>query len=356
VRKINNQHFFDIFRENFNFESADIEGRACLKMCAYEAFVFSTISGAQYLDSVVFPFTSRGLMKVFHSHKNLRMVTGLWSGLLPFYSPRNLNLERPFLGSGVKYIFPVSFDSETEYQLAISKLYKLQSYPGEYLVYRIESSKVGSGQESLLEYLACEYFRNMGFLVDSQIPMPQQFGSPDWMALDIRNDNFFEYNSHGGYLFERAMRNFEKCDLVHTKMNKSLRPSGNSIVGEAKVVSSTARKQISKYLTSGLFDQAILSTVDFQEEAAQSLSQIYLDSAWRLEIDLVKGVDSWKQTELFREFVDFVDLLLRFYYLSQLSNQQIIECIRLDLFDSNVEQRELIETVKSVPIDKLMEY
>jgi len=356
MRKINSQHFFDIFQENFNFESADKEGVPCLKMCAYEAFIFSTISGAQYLDSVVFPFTSRGLMKVFHSHKSLRMVTGLWSGLLPLYSPRNLNLERPFLGSGVKFIFPISFDSEAEYQVALTKLYKLQNYPGEFLIYRIESSKVGSGQESLLEYLACEYFRNMGFLVDSQIPMPQQFGSPDWMALDVRHGSFFKFDSHGEYIFERAMRDFEKCDLVHSKMRESLGPLGSSIVGEAKVVRSTARKQITKYLTSGVFDQAVLSTIDFHQEANKSLNQIYLDGNWRLQMDLVEGAKSWKQTELFAEFVGFIDLLLRFYYLSQLSNQQIIECISLDILDSNVSQSELIENVRTVPIDKLLKF
>lgn len=356
MRKIDSQHFFDIFRENFNFEFVEIKGLPCLKMCSYEAFVFSTISGAQYLDTVVFPFTSRGLMKVFQSHKNLRMVNGLWSGLIPFYSPRNLNLDRPFLGSGVKYIFPVSFESENEYQMAVSKLYKLQTYPGEFLVYRIETSKLGSGQESLLEYLACEHFRNIGFLVDSQIPMPQQFGSPDWMALDTRDNKFFGYGYQGGYVFERAMRTFEKCDLVHSKVSENFYPSGISIVGEAKVVSTTARNQISKYLNSGVFDFAILSTVDYQMDASQSLSQIYLDSAWNLKIDLVYAGESWNQAEKSQEFTEFINLLLRFYYLSQLSNTQIIECISLNLFDTKVEQRELIEAVRSVSIDKLMEY
>ena len=137
MRNISKEDFFKILANNVSFHEIELQGNRAFEISSYEAFLFSTITGAQYLDNLIFPFTPKGLMKIFHSHTNDRFVTGLWSDVLPHYTPRKLVADRPFLARDFKILIPVEFRDENDFAHEIAKLFKYQTYPGQILVHRI---------------------------------------------------------------------------------------------------------------------------------------------------------------------------------------------------------------------------
>jgi hypothetical protein len=352
MRNISKEDFFEILSCNSSFSEIELQGNRAFEISSYEAFLFSTITGAQYLDNLIFPFTPKGLMKVFHSHRNDRFVTGLWSGVLPHYTPRKLVADRPFLAQGSKILVPVEFRDENDFANGVSKLFKYQTYPGQILVHRIESSKEGCGQESLLEYLSCEYYRKNGFLVDSQIPLPQQFGSPDWMAispmaLGMEIDLF---NSR--YIFELGMKSID-WGTYPVQSSTTLGPNFDLIVGEAKVASVDPTKQITKYLSSGIFNRSVLSITDFAPKYLELSDQLYFDESWRLKSESA-FLPFKNDHDKSKEFTDFLILVSKFYLLSNYSDLEISQILDLDLTLTGTKQAQLLSQVRDFPLEKLL--
>lgn len=349
MRNISKQDFFEILSSNSLFVETELHGVRSFELSSYEAFIFSTITGAQYLDNLVFPFTPKGLMKVFHSHLNDRFVTGLWSGLLPHFSPVGLVDDRPFLKTGPKYLVPVSFRTEGEFKKEVEELNRRQSYPGEIIVHRIEASKDGGGQESLLEYLSCEYFRKKGFLVDSQIPLSQQFGSPDWMAISpFRLCDDVEV-FRGKYLFELGM-SAVKWDTKHDLGLIENNFTDDSIVGEAKVAAADPIKQISKYMSSGIFTRAVLSVTDRQDKYLDLCDQFYLDQSWEPKYLELALISKEFRSEKSSEFENFLITLAKFYLLSNFSPPQISAILDFDISDPLFTQSKLLSSIRSKPL------
>ena len=59
----------DIFKENSLFSVEKTPIGECIKMSALDAFVFGDITGSAYLDNPVFPYTTKGLLKIYY-HRN----------------------------------------------------------------------------------------------------------------------------------------------------------------------------------------------------------------------------------------------------------------------------------------------
>jgi hypothetical protein len=353
MRNITKQNFFEIHANNSKFTETVFCGVRAIELSSYEAFIYSTITGSQYLDNLVFPFTPKGLMKVFHSHDNDRIVTGLWSGLLPHFTPSRIVIDRPFLIREVKYLIPVEFETELDFAEQISVLYKKQRYPGEMLVHRIESSKDGSGQEGLLEYLSCEYYRTRGYLVDSQIPLAQRYGSPDWMAVSpsILAPGIQVFN--GRYIFELAMKSVPwdskpDGDPVVSSM------VGEIIVGEAKVSSGSHSKQIIKYLQSQIFNRSVLSVTDFSDKYLELCDQLSFDLSWKLSLSPSTLERNDFDARRSAEFSEFLVTLSKFFLLSNFSAQDIAEILDFRISDPASKQSELLEAVRSLPLEKLL--
>jgi hypothetical protein len=354
MRNISKKDFFDILKANSTFKESLLLGFQALEVSSYEAFLYSAITGAQYLDDLVFPFTPKGLMKVFHSHTNDRFVTGLWSELLPHFSPLKIVAVRPFLAQGTKYLVPVEFENEVEYARKVAELYTKQSHPGQILVHRIETSKDGGGQESLLEYLSCEYFRMRGYLVDSQIPLPQKFGSPDWMAVSpfLLSTEFEIFQ--GRYIFELGMNsvNWDK------RPNRSITTSSQVeefIVGEAKVASADPIKQISKYMETGIFNRSVLSVTDPSEKYLEMSDQLSFDQSWKLKFaNSVSEYPNFK-SQKGAEFAEFLITVAKFYLLSNFSDQKISRIVSFDVLDRRNTQLQLLKLVRAIPLANLLE-
>jgi hypothetical protein len=349
MRNICKQNFFEVLRFKISFTEDEIQGFRALRISSYEAFIFSTITGAQYLDDLVLPFTPKGLMKVFHSHLNDRLVTGLWSGLEPHYSPRMLAMGRPFLNNGEKYLVPIEFHGEAEFREKAEELFKKQDYPGQILVHRIEASKEGNGQESLLEYISCEYFRSRGFLVDSQIPMAQEFGSPDWMAVSPSRLTDQIEIFKGRYLFELGMSAID-WDSENISITPEDELSNNILVGEAKVSSGDHVKQITKYLRSGIFNRAVLSVTDRQDKYLDLFDQFYLDESWKMKFVAASSSSGEFDPYKSEEFSNFLTTVAKFYLLSNFSNSQISERVEIDISDKVIAQSKLLSSIRAKPL------
>jgi hypothetical protein len=352
MRSISKEDFFKILATNTSFNEIELQENRAFEISSYEAFLFSTITGAQYLDNLIFPFTPKGLMKIFHSHMNNRFVTGLWSGVLPHYTPRKLVADRPFLARDSKILIPVEFRDENDFANEVAKLFKYQTYPGQILVHRIESSKDGCGQESLLEYLSCDFYRKKGFLVDSQIPLPQQFGSPDWMAISplVFPSEIDLFNSR--YIFELGMKSIDWGTYpVHSRVDVG--SNFDLIVGEAKVASVDPTKQITKYLSSGIFHRAVLSITDFAPKFLELSDQLYFDQSWCLNSESIH-LPTENVQEKSKEFAEFLFVVSKFYLLSNYSDLEISEILDLDLSLTSTKQAQLLSKVQDIPLEKLL--
>ncbi len=329
-------------------------GLRAFEISAYDAFIFSTITGSQYLDHCDFPFTSKGLMKLFQSNLSSKMVTGLWAGTIPHYSPRNLIKDRPFLAEGIKYLLPIAFQSETEFRREIEKVAELQLVPGQILVHRIESSKEGCGQESLLEYLACEYFRSNGYLVDNQIPLAQKFGSPDWMAISPACFSTDKGIFAGRYLFEYGMNSIQGWRPNETA--KIVEPlDRNMLVGEVKVENVKPKKQVEKYLASGIFSHAVITSTDSLSSKLPEYDSFFFDSNWKTIFSQSEVISRAQNKVEAEQFQNFVLTMIKMFHLSNFSNEYIQEMLRSPVALNELELKDFLHFVEEFDLAKALD-
>ena len=76
--EIYKENFFKIFKANFNFEIVETEMGTAVKMPAKEAFIYSVITGAGYFENPIYPFTPKGLMKLFYNAFDYKFVSGIF--------------------------------------------------------------------------------------------------------------------------------------------------------------------------------------------------------------------------------------------------------------------------------------
>jgi len=220
---------------------------------AYEAFIFSEITGSFYLDGSAMPFTPRGLMKVFHSALKDDTVVGLFEDGKPKYTPQILAAERPYIFAGHKKIYPIAASTNQELETKVKKL-DHATKRGEALIMRIDTSKKGFGLESILEAAACFDFRRSGYVVESQVPIGHGIGSPDFLAIK-------QSTGHTGcHFIEFAMLRqafqFKKPLPQAALKDQGVPLKAPILVGEAKTATSIMDAQVNKYKKSEMFDFA----------------------------------------------------------------------------------------------------
>ena len=109
-------------------------------------------------------------------------------------TPYIIGQAKPEIFNGDKYIVPFELNSDKELTDRLEKIYEKIQNPMNYLIQRIEISKKGNGMEPLFEYLASEYFKRKGYIVETQIPLAHSIGSPDF----------------GGYYVEKIISGLSK--------------------------------------------------------------------------------------------------------------------------------------------------
>ena len=176
----------DIISNSFGYKKIQTQIGPGFELPAYDAFVFSLITGAGYLENKIFPYTPKGHFKIFHSALSSKMVTGLFENYSLRTTPYYLNKSRPFLFKGNKTVIPVEFNNEKELQLKLDKI--CENSNTDILILRVETYKKGNGLESFLEYIASKYFNRKGYITENQIPLFPTVGS------QILEDSIFQMN------------------------------------------------------------------------------------------------------------------------------------------------------------------
>jgi len=318
-----------------------------LKVSARDAFIFSSITGSAYLENFLFPFTPKGLLKIFYNANQFNFVTGIFDNSYLRNTPYYLSKQREYLNNGDKIIVPIEISSEKYLQLLLEETFG-NNFDNNLLILKIDTSKNGGGLEPFLEYLTCMYFNSRGYITENQIPLSHTLGSPDFGGFGVDNfidthNDFFELSS-GFNVIELAMiRSFEK------KSNKKNNSENDLIVGEAKTSTSVMKKQLEKYLSSFFFDYGF--EIHFNKKKLESDLGLFTlnDSS---PIFFKPENNNRSKTKEKKSYIDWLNIYFRLYIISNYDNDEL-NSLSLRYQNKNIDSKDdLVSFAKLFPINK----
>lgn len=346
-----------MFKANFPFPLIDTPLGTAVKMPSREAFVFCNVTGSGYLDNFVMPFTPKGLMKLFYNAFDFKFVTGVFEKTSLRYTPLLLSKAKSFLfDSEYKYIVPIEFYSEVELQNVLEDAFNKLEKSTNYIVMRIEKRKKGNGLESFMEYLAGEYFKRHGFIVENQVPLAHSIGSPDFSGYDLSNIHTAtrKYLPYGFHIIELAMLRLNNQSLSYE--NADYYPE-NLIVGEAKTSTTIMDKQLRKYLDTGLYDWGF-EMHPHKKEATNNdrgMFTLYDDFKIRFTAPAQQYEFSEDTTQLSKnEYVIWLENYMKFYLIANFTNDELDAFYQQKTGESIGDQYNLVEFVKGISAKEII--
>jgi hypothetical protein len=314
------------------------------------AFHFSNITGAGYLDDPIFPFTPKGTMKILREAFSYHIVTGIFDRDHFAYSPVCLAETKPFLFHSDKFLILSECMSEQQFQEQLQKADALLRQEGlsptDFLFLRIEAWKKGNGMECFLEYLACEYFRKQGYLVENQIPLVHAVGSPDF----------------GGFRIQNAAEGFHITDLAMIRItgNTSILRNldlGNPIVGEAKTSTTVMASQLKKYLNTSLFEKGFEMHPDKSLPSDDHFGLLHLDPEGTIEV-LQPAAPYCETGDLVfsrEEYRCWYRDSLKFYILANLHDSELYRFVQDRRPKGKYSQKKIIDTVRAASLPEIIQ-
>ena len=346
-----------MFKANFPFPLIDTPLGVAVKMPAREAFVFCNVTGAGYLDNFVFPFSPKGLMKLFYNAFDFKFVTGVFEKTSLRYTPFLLSKAKPFLfDSQYKYIVPIEFNSDVELQSVLEDAFDKLEKTTDYIVMRIEKSKKGNGLENFMEYLAGEYFKTQGFIVENQVPLAHSIGSPDFGGYDLSNiqNEMQRYLPYGFHIIELAMLRLNNQSLSYESTGSY---PENIIVGEAKTSTTIMDKQLRKYLDTGLFDWGFEMHPHKNEATSNDRGMFSLDDNFKIRFTApIQQYDfSENTTQLSKnDYIIWLENYMKFYLIANFTNDELNAFYQQKTGESIGDQYSLVEFVKSISAKEII--
>jgi len=347
MRNISRNEIIEILHNSFRFEITETPIGLGVKLNSYDAFIFSSITGAGYLENKIFPFSPKGQMKVFQNVFENKFVTGLLDNYSFRYSPYYLNQTRDYLFHGDKIIVPVEFQNELELRKQLDIL--TPSGDTQYLVLRLETYKKGYGLEPFLEYLACKYFNSLGYITENQIPLFPTVGSPDFGGFK----NYEGFELSGLSLFNSGF-NIIELSLIRIfksmEFSQKLDKLPHVIVGEAKTSTTIISKQIQKYIDTEIFNES-LEIFPFYS-SSNSNSSFFINDKFQLIYDKKSSlkVNIPKQ----KLYLDWIKNYFKYYLLSNYSNDEFrmyYKFITKEEFNDNIK---LINFINQISVNQLL--
>jgi len=347
MRNINRDEVVDILNKTFNFSKVNTPIGIGIQLSAYDAFIFSTITGAGYLENKIFPYTPKGQMKVFQNVFENKFVTGLIENYSFRSSPLYLNLNREYLFKGEKIILPIEFNNEVELRNKLDLL--TDKGDTNYLILRLETYKKGFGLEPFLEYLSCKYFNDLGYITENQIPLMPTVGSPDFGGFKLYNG--FELN--GLSLFNSGFNVVELSLLRIFNSTESIQTFNNEphiIVGEAKTSTTSISKQIQKYIDTGLFNESIEIFPFFNSESSNSA--FYVDE----NLNLIYNKKSKWSVDVAKQhlYLEWIKNYFKYYLLSNYSNDEFRLYYKVRTGKEFNENKKLLDFIDEITISQLL--
>lgn len=312
---ITKENILRILNTNFAYKMTDSVLGPGVVLSPVQAFIYCNITGAGYLNNITFPYSTKGLMKVFHTACACDMVTGLFDKYMPKYTPKKMYEKYSFLFDGNKILIPVEVESEQIYFETLENMYntliKHGLQPHDFIIQRIECSKKGNGMEPFMEFLACEKFKRLGYITENQVPLGHNVGSPDFMAFKS------DVADKGLHLIELAL-------LFLTKSFNDIKPCDcmsiyDLVVGEAKTSTTQMVSQIEKYTKTGYYNKRF-GIYPTHITVNKGVGLIYLDSGLNIAIQASENCESDAD-----EYKKWLVNCMKSYLLANLSDEQLIE-------------------------------
>jgi hypothetical protein len=351
--EIYSKEFYKIFEKNFGYKIVNTPLGKAIKMPARDAFIYSFVTGAGYLDNPIYQFSPKGLMKLFYNAFNYKFVTGIFDNATLKNTPYLFSRVKPFLFCGDKFIIPFEVDSEAEFQSFISEKFKTLENPENYIIQKIEVSKKGNGMEPFMEYITAEYFKNNGYIVENQIPLAHSIGSPDF----------------GGYRIERFLNilninglfggGFHIIELSLIRLNYGKSSAGNSmsnsvIVGEAKTSTRQMQSQLEKYLNTDLFSEGYEIHPEKDNPCKEYFGLVTFNQDFSVKVlsPKEKFVADNKLNK--DEYVKWLTNYFKYYLVANFTNDELIDFSK-DVMGSQFNTREeLIDFINHLDINLLI--
>jgi len=344
--EINSEKFIKILNHNFNYPIVETKIGKGIQMDCRSAFLFSLVSGAGYLDNPLYPFTVKGLMKVFYNAMDYNFVTGLFDNTSLKNTPYILSKAKPYLFNGDKIIVPVEFNTEMELQNKLSDFVKSENNSTNILIQRIECSKQGNGMESFMEYLTCEIMKRRGYIVENQIPLSHSTGSPDF----------------GGYLLTPNvplfMRGIHLIELSLLRLgfeinNSSTDSKMQTIVGEAKTGTKEMKKQLDKYLATHFFDEAYEIHPFKKMPSSSYVGLVTIDDEMMIKVILKKETRKFTNDQQ-RYYFSWLTNYVKYYLIANLTNDELNAFYRQNTGNAISSRESIIKFINGLDFEEIL--
>lgn len=322
--ELGKKEFYSIFQANFSFPVIETKMGTAVKMDWLNAFLFANVTGAGYFDNPSMQFSPKGTQKVLREAFKYNLVTGIFDGDNLLYSPSELQNRKPYLFKGYKYIIAMEYTQE--FQL-IEQLYDLYigllnsgENPTDYVIFRIDLSKKGNGMESFLEYLSCEYFKKIGYIVENQVPLAAAVGSPDFCGYGNLSRKGFHINELSLIRFTKNIPNANDLDVT------------DIIVGEAKTSTTIMEKQLRKYMDTDLYKKGYELHPDKQSPSISSFGLLNLNKSYQVVVK--QPITQYQSNNALysgQDYKSWIMTYFKYYLISNFSNDEFHEAVRSKL-------------------------
>jgi hypothetical protein len=330
-----------------------------ITMPAREAFVYSVTTSHGYLDDKepdnLYRIT-RDAFRVFNQACQFEFQEGIFSlsDMRLASTVNNEVVRKPYIAKGNKFILPIKYTTYREFQLLLKQISeKLLSKGLNMHDFIICPVKIGSTAtvelESFFEFVVSRYFRNIGYLTDTQIPFFYGVGTPDIAAYVIpefmKALRQYGYLSSGGSLIDlMTVSVFGR----HTqKINGSSK--SEAIVFEVKT-GQVAAPQIIKYTDTRLFNKAY-EVIPCIKEPESYAGLITVDSAGRLIVLESKEPVQFSE-EKQRAYLSWIEHYAKFYLLANLYTDELETLLMKNGF--KLSRNDILEFVKCNSIEKII--
>lgn len=353
--EINSDIFLKIFKANFKFEIVETEMGMAVKMPSRDAFIYSNITGAGYLENPIYPFTPKGLLKLFYNAFNYKFVSGIFDNGVLKNTPYILSQAKDYLFREEKYIVPIEFNSEADLNAYLKDKFAKVKDPNKYIIQRIETSKQGNGMEPLMEYFAAEHFRNMGFIVENQVPLAHSLGSPDFAGYGLVGTIQKVHQSgllsgRGFHIIELAMiRNFQEF-----QSDGSTVENPELLVGEAKTGTSQMSRQLEKYLDTGLFDKGFEIHPAKFHPSENHFGLITFDKDFIITVIPPQEKYTPRDPLSKNDYIQWLENYIKFYLIANFTNDELKGFYSDTAGSSLNKESDLVDFILTIDIEQIL--
>lgn len=362
MTRLTRQSMVDILKKNFNFkEVIDEDYGSAIRMNSRNAFRYSLIEGSPYLTSEN-GFTCKGRMNVFYHRSSLNKnyytyCPGLFGvkriGATLFLdegsSPYYIKKQYPSIFRGDKTILfyentRVLSRVEIERQI-FEKIKSRGDNPASFLLTIVSDSE--SYKENFLEYIACQYFNNLGYLTECQVPFQNNKGIPDFAAYST---------SVIGKLFDNKIIPNGCCipEIAASGIfkNNDESSSGHNefeiMIGEAKSGPTHAKEQIRKHKKTKLADY-IFEMIPYKQKPQKDFGLFTIDCNNIIKFE--KGPKQHVNKTLHESDEKFLENYVKFYIIANLPIEKIIN----KYIDRNIAESDSSQLIRKILSQDLLE-